>query len=78
MITYLYTFITIFISILLVMAFIGFIRGVGKGNNQYIEGEVTAAMCTTKLLESGNFETFCEDDFIIEQDMVYTYDSFNL
>ena len=42
-------------------------------------GEATAAMCTTNLLEvSGDFSRNTMEDFVIEQDMVYTYDSFNL
>ena len=43
------------------------------------EGEATAAMCTTQLL--GGYESasvLCDDDFVIEQDMVYTFDSLNL
>ncbi|SFC18417.1 hypothetical protein SAMN02910398_01674 [Butyrivibrio sp. YAB3001] len=43
------------------------------------EGRATAAMCTTRLLETTEYkEEFFEGEFVIEQDLVYTYDSINV
>lgn len=42
-------------------------------------GSATAAMCTTRLLgDYSESEYLSEDDFVIEQDLVYTYDSVNV
>jgi hypothetical protein len=80
MVIFLYTF-------FVVIAGISFILGVGgvianieeKEELCGIEGVATSAMCTTNLLErSSDFSRSSSDDFVIEQDMVYTYDSINL
>ena len=42
-------------------------------------GSATAAMCTTRLLgDYSENEYATEEDFVIEQDLVYTYDSVNI
>ncbi|MBQ3798086.1 MAG: hypothetical protein II842_17720 [Butyrivibrio sp.] len=42
-------------------------------------GAATAAMCTTRLLGDYSSNDYAsEEDFVIEQDLVYTYDSLNL
>ena len=78
MIIFAYTFVTIFIALIIIF-------GLGNLLTEKEEpvkpkmGSATAAMCTTRLLgEYEASEYVSEDDFVIEQDMVYTYDSFNL
>ena len=79
MIIFIYTFVVIFIALLLILGVGSILVGEGEAPAEITEGEATAAMCTTRLLD-----TYCPedrismDDFVIEQDMVYTYDSFNL
>ncbi|MBO4458043.1 MAG: hypothetical protein J5802_10005 [Butyrivibrio sp.] len=78
MIVFLYTFIVIFIGLLAILG-LGSLLTKGAPHCELPEGDATAAMCTTQLLEHIDTKrTSCCDDFIIEQDMVYTYDSFNL
>lgn len=80
MIIFLYTFFVVLGAFVVILGVGGILTGLGeKDTDHEIEGEATAAMCTTNLLEvSGDFSKSTMDDFIIEQDMVYTYDSFNL
>lgn len=79
MIIFIYTFVVIFIALMLILGVGSLLSDSGETQGEPVEGDATAAMCTTKLLE-----TYCPedrvsvDDFVIEQDMVYTYDSFNL
>ncbi len=55
------------------------LTGAGEASEPVPEGAATAAMCTTQLLGRGTEKyTVCDEEFVIEQDMVYTYDSFNL
>lgn len=77
---FLYTFFVVLGAIVVIIGVGGILTGFGeKDYKREIEGEATAAMCTTNLLEvSGDFSHSALDDFVIEQDMVYTYDSFNL
>ncbi|MBR4357044.1 MAG: hypothetical protein IKQ00_03880 [Butyrivibrio sp.] len=78
MIIFLYTFGVIFVGIMMIFGVAGLLtKGVAKP--EIPEGDATAAMCTTQLLEhiDNKRNSLC-DDFVIEQDMVYTYDSFNL
>ena len=78
MIIFLYTLFVVFISIVFIIALAGILAN-NKENMPTIEGEATAAMCTTNLLEqSSEFSQSSYEDFVIEQDMVYTYDAFNL
>ena len=78
MIIFLYTFVMIFLGIMMIFGFASFLTKDGA-KIEVPEGDVTAAMCTTQLLDhiDAKRNSFC-DDFVIEQDMVYTYDSFNL
>lgn len=80
MIIFLYTFFVVLGALVVILGVGGILTGLGERNTGHeIEGEATAAMCTTNLLEvSGEFSRNTMDDFVIEQDMVYTYDSFNL
>jgi len=77
---FLYTFFVVLGALVVIMGVGGVLTGYGETEHKKeIEGEATAAMCTTNLLEmSGDFSRGKMDDFVIEQDMVYTYDSFNL
>ncbi len=78
MIIFVYTFGIVFVALAVILG-LGNILAGGDEKAVAEEGEATAAMCTTKLLDREDFsESFCDDDFVIEQDMVYTYDSFNL
>ena len=78
MIIFEYTFAVIFIALVAIIGLGNLLKG-GDGPEEIIEGETTAAMCTTRLLgRSASDYTVCDEDFVIEQDMVYTYDSFNL
>ena len=79
MIIFIYTFVVIFFALMLILGIGSILTDPGESSSDMIEGEATAAMCTTKLLETYCPEDrICVDDFVIEQDMVYTYDSFNL
>lgn len=80
MIIFLYTFFVVLGALVVILGVCGILTGLGEMKTvREIEGEATAAMCTTNLLEvSEDFSGNTMDDFIIEQDMVYTYDSFNL
>ena len=78
MIIFGYTFMTIFVAVIVIL-------GIGNLLTEKEEpvkpkvGSATAAMCTTRLL--GDYtenEYTSEDDFVIEQDLVYTYDSVNV
>lgn len=78
MIIFLYTFAIIFVALVVILGLGNLLRG-GDSPEQIPEGEATAAMCTTRLLGRNTSDyTVCDEDFVIEQDMVYTYDSFNL
>ena len=79
MIIFIYTFVVIFIALLLILGVGSLLIGEGEAPTDITEGEATAAMCTTRLL--GDYESseyLSEEDFVIEQDLVYTYDSINL
>ena len=79
MMIFVYTFVIIFASLIVIFGFGSFLAGDKETDEALIEGEATAAMCTTQLLDRGSSSySVCDEDFVIEQDMVYTYDSFNL
>ncbi len=80
MIIFVYTFAVVFIALGLILGLGGLLANIAdEGKEQLIEGEATAAMCTTQLLERAEKgDKTAVEDFVIEQDMVYTYDSFNL
>ncbi len=79
MMIFVYTFGVIFIALVLILGVGNLLVGIGEKQEAVMEGEATAAMCTTQLLGRGGREMgICDEDFVIEQDMVYTYDSINL
>ena len=79
MMIFIYTFVIIFFALVVILGLGSLITGVGESLNTIPEGEATAAMCTTQLLGRGSEQgRTCDEEFVIEQDMVYTYDSFNL
>ncbi len=75
---FIYTFVIIFIALVVILG-LGSLLTAEPEPEALPQGEATAAMCTTQLLGrgSGSFD-ICDEEFLIEQDMVYTYDSFNL
>ncbi len=78
MIIFLYTFAVVFVALVVILG-VGSLLTSGEEPVKPTEGKATAAMCTTRLL--GDYEEsefFSEEDFVIEQDLVYTYDSINL
>ena len=80
MLIFVYTFAIVFVALVVILGLGGMLAGIGEEDEAEAEGAATAAMCTTQLL-GGSTETdyqICDEDFIIEQDMVYTYDSVNL
>jgi hypothetical protein len=79
MMIFIYTFVMIFVALILILALGSIITGISTEPVEVVEGEATAAMCTTQLLDRSGYEvTSCDEDFVIEQDMVYTFDSINL
>ena len=79
MMIFIYTFVIIFIALVVILGLGSLITGSGEEKTDLPEGEATAAMCTTLLLDrGGSHGSVCDEDFVIEQDLVYTYDSFNL
>ncbi len=80
MIIFAYTFAIVFVALVLILGLGGLLANIAdKENDVSIEGAATAAMCTTRLLDRDERSTTADfEDFVIEQDMVYTYDSFNL
>ncbi|WP_026650817.1 hypothetical protein [Butyrivibrio proteoclasticus] len=79
MIIFGYTFVMIFIALVLILGIGAILTRDGLEAAEEVEGELTAAMCTTKLLEnSKDVDDRTMEDFVIEQDLVYTFDSVNL
>ncbi len=79
MVIFIYTFVIIFVALVVILGLGSLLAGVGETLKDLPEGEATAAMCTTLLLDRGDSHgSVCDEDFVIEQDLVYTYDSFNL
>lgn len=79
MIIFVYTFLMIFVALVLILGIGAVLTGDGIEAGEETEGELTAAMCTTKLLENSmDVEDRTMEDFVIEQDLVYTFDSVNL
>ena len=78
MIIFVYTFAVIFIALVVILG-LGSLLTTKEEPVKPECGAATAAMCTTRLLgEYSQQEHFSEEDFVIEQDLVYTYDSINL
>jgi hypothetical protein len=79
MVIFLYTFIIIFIALVLILGVGSLLTDSGEKPNTPKEGAATAAMCTTRLLgKDTEHRDYLEEDFVIEQDIVYTYDSVNI
>ncbi len=77
MLIFIYTFAIVFVALVIILGLGSLLTG--EPPVEIVEGEATAAMCTTQLLDRSTFSpVVCDEDFVIEQDMVYTYDSFNL
>ncbi len=80
MIIFVYTFAIVFLALVIILGLGGMLINIADRESGFaVEGEATAAMCTTRLLDRDEIGTTADfEDFVIEQDMVYTYDSFNL
>lgn len=79
MMIFVYTFVIVLLALLVILGLGSLLGDDGEEPLMVTEGKATAAMCTTQLLEASDYsQEFTEDDFIIEQDLVYTYDSLNL
>ncbi len=79
MMIFVYTFGIVLVSMVAILGVGALLTNQKEEPVHVAEGRATAAMCTTTLLESTDYsQEICEDDFIIEQDLVYTYDSLNL
>ena len=80
MLIFVYTFAIVFVALVVILGLGGMLAGIGESDDTEAEGAATAAMCTTQLLGGGAEGDYavCDEDFVIEQDMVYTYDSVNL
>ncbi|MCR4758034.1 MAG: hypothetical protein K5792_09565 [Butyrivibrio sp.] len=79
MIIFIYTFAVVFVAVVVIIGVGSLLADSGQKPVEASEGKMTAAMCTTRLLDAK--EDQLEDiyeDFVIEQDLVYTYDSLNL
>ncbi len=79
MMIFAYTFIVVFVALVVILG-LGSLLTRGNEEPEVIpEGAATAAMCTTQLLgRSGFADSVCDEEFVIEQDLVFTYDSINL
>ncbi len=79
MLIFVYTFGIVFIALVVILGLGGLLAGIGERAEIEPEGAATAAMCTTQLLgKDGYEENICDEDFVIEQDLVFTCDSLNL
>ena len=78
MIIFVYTFVIVLMALVIILGIGSLLGDDGQEPVAAVEGKATAAMCTTQLLETADYsQDFAEDDFVIEQDLVYTYDSLN-
>lgn len=79
MIIFVYTFVIVLFALVVTLGVGSLLGDDAEEPVKAKEGKATAAMCTTQLLESTDYsQEFAEEDFVIEQDLVYTYDSLNL
>lgn len=79
MIIFMYTFAVIFIALVMIVGIGGMLIDALDDKKEISEGRATAAMCTTRLLKEGErIDEVSEEDFVLEQDLVYTYESVNL
>ena len=78
MIIFGYTFMAVFVAIVVILGLGNLLTEKEKPVRPNV-GSATAAMCTTRLLgvySENEYES--EEDFVIEQDLVYTYESINV
>ena len=69
---FVYTFVIVFVALVVILGLGSLLAG-GDNISETVESEATESMCTTQLLGRGSFTgSSCDED------MVYTYDSFNL
>lgn len=83
MLIFIYTFVVVFVALVIILGIGSMLTGIGVDRAPEPEGKATAAMCTTQLLgrhASGSLydNSCCDEDFVIEQDLVFTFDSINL
>ena len=76
---FVYTFVVVIVALVIILGVGSLLGDDSQEPVVAVEGKATAAMCTTQLLETSDYSReFAEDDFVVEQDLVYTYDSLNL
>ena len=79
MMIFAYTFLVVFVALVVILGLGSLLTKGGETPEIIPEGAATAAMCTTQLLgRCDDIGSVCDEDFVIEQDLVYTYDSINL
>lgn len=79
MMIFVYTFAIVMIALVVILGIGSLLGNEGEEPVKAVEGKATAAMCTTRLLGDYSSNDYAsEEDFVIEQDLVYTYDSLNL
>ncbi|MBO5622604.1 MAG: hypothetical protein J5959_13355 [Butyrivibrio sp.] len=79
MMIFAYTFIVVFVALVMILGLGSLLTRGNEAPEVIPEGAATAAMCTTQLLGRGGFsDSVCDEEFVIEQDLVFTYDSINL
>ena len=79
MMIFAYTFLVVFVALVVILGLGSLLTKGGETPEIIPEGAATAAMCTTQLLgRCDDIGFVCDEDFVIEQDLVYTYDSINL
>ena len=79
MIVFAYTFVVVFVALVVILGLGSLLTKGNEAPEVIIEGAATAAMCTTQLLGRTDYSgSVCDEDFVIEQDLVFTYDSINL
>ena len=79
MIVFVYTFLIVFVALVVILGLGSYLTGLGAIPESPKEGTATALMCTTRLLGKGpSNKEYTDEDFVIEQDLVFTYDSFIL
>ena len=79
MMIFAYTFLVVFVALVVILGLGSLLTKGGETPEIIPEGAATAAMCTTQLLgRCDDIGSVYDEDFVIEQDLVYTYDSINL
>jgi hypothetical protein len=79
MMIFVYTFILVFLAMIMILGIGAYLADDRNEPEDPLSAGATASMCTTRLLGKEHaLPEYLEDDFVIEQDLVYTYDSVNL